>query len=349
MRSFQRSETFDPVPGDVVTLLRRIDLAAGGEGRYSDQLPELLSGLAEEARVLSITASSAIEGVSVVPSRAPGLISGSTRRFRSRSEAEFAGYRAALDYVCQGDSGPLTVGLVLHLHRLLLSFTDAGGGRFKLDDNVVIERGADGRREIRFTPVPAKETEYFVSELVERTSNALDEGRTHPLLVVAAFALDFLCIHPFADGNGRVARLATTLLLDNIGYGVGRYVSIEQLIFDTKGEYYEALAASTAGWFDDGSHELWPWARYLLARLAAAYQRFDARVAVGPSRGTKQDRVRDHVLLRGSAVFRISDVRRALPGISDNTIRLVLAELKREGLIDNDGTGRSAAWHRTTR
>jgi Fic family protein len=347
MRSFQRKSTLDPVPGDLVQTLRRIDRAAGAEARYTDQLPQLLDALRAEARIESITASSAIEGIVVEQTRVPGLVSPDAARFRNRSEAEFAGYRAALDFLQQENPGELHVGLVLHLHRLLFSFTDGGGGSFKTDDNLVVDRNPDGSTTVRFEPVSARETPFFMEELVARTQDALEHGEHHPLLVTAAFVLDLLCIHPFGDGNGRIARLSTTYLLQRTGYGVGRYVSLEQLFYDTKDDYYAALGASTQGWFDDGHHDVWPWAGYFLDRLDDAYARFTARVAAGTAGGTKQDRVRDFVLLHASATFTIADVRRAVPGVSDNTIRLVLTELKREGKIASDGTGRAATWRRT--
>lgn len=346
MRSFQRRSTLDPVPGGIVAVLREIDRAAGGEARYADQLPQLLASLREQARIESITASSAIEGVVVESARVPMLVSAQPSRFRSRSEAEFAGYSAALDYLNRQNPGSLSVGLVLQMHRLLFSFTDADGGRFKLDDNLVVDNEPDGSTKVRSTPVSARETEHFVSELVDRTNAALASGELHPLLVTAAFALDVLCIHPFADGNGRVTRLLTTHLLQNSGYGVGRYVSLEQLIFETKDDYYAALHKSTAGWFDDGAHSVWPWTEYLLGCIDGAYQRFMARVAAGTSPGTKQDRIRDFVLLHAPASFSIGDIRRAVPGVSDNTIRLVLSALKAAGLISSDGLGRSATWQR---
>jgi len=346
MRSFQRPSTLDPVPGDIVKTLRRIDQAAGAEARYADQLPQLLDALRAVARIESITASSAIEGVVVEEARVPSLVSGNTKRFRNRNEAEFAGYSAALDYLHQEDPVELNVGLVLHLHRLLFSFTDGRGGRFKTDDNLVVDRNPDGSTTVRFKPVSAQETPFFVEELTARTQDSLERGEHHPLLVTAAFVLDLLCIHPFGDGNGRVARLATTYMLKRTGYAVGRYVSLEQLIYDTKDDYYSALAASTRGWFDDGKHDLWPWAGYLLNRLDDAYERFTARVAAGTASGTKQGRVRDFVLLHAPATFTIADIRRAVPGVSDNTIRLVLTGLKNEGRITSDGTGRGATWRR---
>jgi Fic family protein len=346
MGSFVRISTLDPVPGDIVTLLRRIDQVAGSEARYTDQLPHLLGALQIEARIESVTASSAIEGVHVAAGRVAHLLSGVPTRIRNRSEAEFAGYSAALDALYHDNPGELTVGLVLHLHRLLYSFNDGRGGSFKREDNPVIDQHPDGRTSTRFTPVTWRETPFFVEELVCRTNAALRAGDVHPLLITAAFALDLLCIHPFADGNGRVARLATAHLLQRSGYGVGRYVSIEQLIYETRDDYDESLAASTVGWFD-GSHSVWPWSRYLLGRLVAASTRFEARVATGTGSGNKQRRVRDFVLLHAPESFTIGDARRALPGVSDNTIRLVLTELRNEGLIASDGSGRSARWQRT--
>ena len=135
-----------------------------------------------------------------------------------------------------------------------------------------------------------------LGELVERTNDALRLGAVHPLLVVSAAALDLLCIHPFADGNGRVTRLVTNHLLTRAGYGVVRYASLEQLIYDTKDDYYRALAASTECWFDDGHHQLWPWETYLLARLAQAYDRFETRVSAGVS-----DRSRESAQVRHPA------------------------------------------------
>lgn len=346
MRSFQWPQTVDPVPGGVVVVLSRIDRAAGSEARHSDQMPELLAGLAKTARVESITASSAIEGVVVAPGRAPKLVTEDNPKIRSRSEGEFAGYRRALDYLYGTDVGPLSVGLVVHLHRLLFSYTDAGGGRLKLDDNLVVEDDPLGGRRVRFTSTSAAETPYYLSELVERTNDALRVGDVHPLVVISASVLDLLCIHPFADGNGRVARLITAHLLSQAGYGVGRYISLEQLIFDTKHDYYRFLGESTSGWFDDGQHSIWPWTEYLLRTLDTAYDRLETSIASRVGSGSKQERVRAYALTRGPAKFRMADIRRAIPGVSDQTIRLVLASLKADGLIDHDGAGRTAAWHR---
>lgn len=345
MKSFVHEATFGPVPGALVVLLGRVDRSAGQERLYGHQLPELLRGLAEQARVESITASSAIEGVVVASGRAAGIAAHRTMRFRNRNEQEFAGYTDALDSLHREDPGPLTVGLVLHLHRLLFAHVEGGGGRFKTSDNLVVDRLPDGTTAIRFRPVPARETEFFMSELVVRYNAASAEGVVHPLLLVAAFALDFLVIHPFADGNGRVVRILTSRLLEEHGYRVGRFVSIEGLVFETRRQYYDALGASTEGWHK-GKHRLWPWATYLTERLVEAYDRFERRVVAARSAGSKQQRVRDWVLLHAPSEFRIGDVRAALPGVSDQTIRLALNELRDAGRITPTSTGRSATWRR---
>jgi Fic family protein len=345
VKSFGHEGTFTPVPGRLVVLLGRIDRSAGQEMLYGHQLPELLGGLAEQARIESITASSAIEGVVVASQRAAGIAAHRSMRFRNRNEREFAGYTDALDYLHRENPGPVTVGLVLHLHRLLFGHVEGGGGRFKADDNLVVDRLADGTAEIRFRPVPARETEFFMGELVERYRAASADGSVHPLVLVAAFALDFLVIHPFADGNGRVARILTGRLLEEHGYGVGRYVSIEGLVYEARAGYYDALGASTEGWHD-GRHSIWPWVTYLAERLIEAYERFEGRIAAERGGGTKQQRVRDWVLLHAPSEFRIADVRAALPGVSDQTIRLALNELRDAGRITPTSTGRSATWRR---
>lgn len=346
MRSFEHPQTFDPVPGSIVGLLRLIDLGAGGEARHADQLPQLLASLRIQARIESVTASSAIEGVTVDDARVSKLASGTESRFRNRSEEEFAGYTEALDYLNAMSAEPLSVGLVCHLHRLLYSHTDGRGGSFKLDDNVVTESHPDGTRSIRFTPVSVRETPFYMDELIVRTEAALAAGAHHPLLVAAAFTLDFLCIHPFADGNGRIARLLTTYLIQRAGYGVGRYISLEQLIFDARDEYYKSLLDSTLGWFDDGRHSLWPWVEFLLGQLAESYRLFELRIGDGKSGMTKQDRVRMYVLEHAQTQFSMADLRRAIPGVGDNTLRLVLKALRDEGRIHNEGVGRNATWRR---
>ncbi|WP_141786258.1 Fic family protein [Ornithinicoccus hortensis] len=200
---------------------------------------------------------------------------------------------------------------------------------------------------MRFKPVPAVRTESYTADLIDRYTEAVKENKHHPVLLVGLFVLDLLIIHPFDDGNGRVARALTNALLAEAGYGVGRYVSLEQLIAESADDYYQTLLDSTQGW-NNYAHDPWPWLAYFSTLLARSYARLAEGVSADRSGGTKSERVREHVLRHGAPVFAISDVRAALPGISDPTIRLVLNQLKNEGFLKPQGTGRSAVWLRVT-
>lgn len=353
MQSFvDVDRTFSAQPARLGSRLARIDLGRGREEMFQDQLPELLRSLAEETRVASITASNAIEGVTVDPGRAEVLaVPGAERRFRNRNEREFAGYRDAIDGIMRAEQlEPVSLAYMLHLHRLLFRYTDEPAGRLKTESNQIgsYERG---HLEIVFEPPPPNRTEGLLRGLVDAYESALRDELAHPVVIVGAFVLDFLAIHPVTDGNGRLARLLTTHLLLQRGYGVMRYVSIEQRIFDTKWGYYAALRESQVGWHD-AAHQVWPWLTYLVGILSEAYDDFEARVSArrNLSGMSKQGRVREYLLHHAEDVVRMRDIRRALPGVSDQTIRLVLGQMRSEGLMELDGEsgnrGRQAAWRR---
>lgn len=347
MRSFERRAAIvDPVPASVARALSDVDVGRGSESLHSSRLPGVLQQLARRARVQSVKASSALEGV-IVPDerRADRIIEGSATRLRTRSERELAGYRDALDYVWQTEWRPLNVGLVLHLHRLLHGHTAISGGAFKSEDNLVVDMLPDGRQQVRFRPVSAGQTPWFTEELVARYRVECAEDSHHPLLLVGLMVLDLLVIHPFTDGNGRVARVLTNALMSEAGYGVARYVSVEQLVAESAGEYYGSLLASTHHWHE-GIHDPWPWLAYFVDQVGAAYRVFGERAALGASGSGKRDQVKRHVLEHDAVTFRISDLRAALPGISDGTLRNALDDLRREGKLAVDGTGRGAAWFR---
>jgi Fic family protein len=239
----------------------------------------------------------------------------------------------------------LTVPFVLHLHRLLFEYTDGNGGNLKSDQNLIVSYES-GSKEVVFTPTPPEETEFALSELLVRYGEAKAEGRTHPLILIGGLVLDFLAIHPVADGNGRLARLLTTYELLAQGYRVARYVSLEQRIFESKNTYYKTLYDSQRNWHE-GEQDVWPWITYLSRVLASAYDDFEKKVAAaGEQTGNKQERVRDYILNEAPARFRRRDVERALPGISLATIRLVLTELRDSGQIKAEGSGAGAHWTR---
>lgn len=346
MRSFVDPErTFAGQPASLGPVLAAIDTGKGRERLFEDQLPELLGQLSEHARIASITASNAIEGVVVGTERAERIAQGSSR-FRNRNEREFAGYRDAVDELMRLESHePPSIPFVLHLHRLLLRHVDGRGGYLKSEDNLIVSYES-GRREIVFKPPPWQQTEFLLGELLERYDRAKREQRAHPLLLVSALVLDFLAIHPVADGNGRLARLLTTHELLSLGYGVARYASIEQRIYRSKNTYYASLYESQRGWHE-GAHSIWPWASYLTQVLADSYMDFESRVMQeAHASKNKQERVREHILRRSPAEFSKRDVERALPGVSAATIRLVLNELRDSGSIVLQGSGRAARWRR---
>lgn len=353
MRSFiDLDHTFRSQPVRLGARLARMDVGRGREALYRDQLPQLLDTLAEATRIESITASNAIEGVTVEPGRVYGLVapSGDERRYRNRNEREFAGYRDAVDEITRATvHETITVPYVLHLHRLLFGHVDGGGGRLKTDQNLIVSFEG-GQRKVLFTPPSPKETESLLPDLFERYRDAARAEAAHPVLLVGALVLDFLSIHPVADGNGRLARLLTTHALLAQGYEVSRYVSVEQRIFETKSAYYDALYASQLDWHE-GDHDVWPWIEYLVGVLCAAYDDFEAKVAIRRSlqTGSKQEQVRRYILEHAPATFRLADIRRALPGISDPTIKLAMRDLRKEGSIELvEGTsGRTTAWLRT--
>jgi Fic family protein len=335
------------VPAQVVTRLSAIDIGRGSEALYRDQMPGLLTELADRARVVSITASSAIEGVIVADAdRAQRIINRQAGTLRNRSEQQLAGYRDAQDYLFQRDWRPLNAGLILHLHRLLFAHTAMPGGAFKTADNLVVDRSPGGFTTVRFKPVSAASTPFAIDDLIERYDHAVAVGGHHPVLLAGLFVLDLLVIHPFEDGNGRVARLLTGAMLSDHGYTVGRYLSLEEAIAETADAYYQALLDSTRGWHE-GTADPWPWLRYFTSVVAEAYTVFANRAAAAQTAGTKQQRVREHILRHAPATFRLADLRTALPGVSDQTFRLVLEQLRTEGKVRADGTGRSATWTRT--
>lgn len=349
MKSFiDLDRTFAGQPPGLGPILARIDTGRGRENLFDDQAPELLGSLAEDARVASITASNAIEGVVVDDERADRIAAGSGR-YRNRNEREFAGYRDATDELMgRDDYDPLTLPFVLHLHRLLFAHSGGRGGHLKSDRNLIVSYG-DGGREIVFEPTPPEQTEFQLRELLVRYEESKRAQVAHPLVLIGGLIVDFLAIHPVADGNGRLARLLTTRELLAQGYGVARYVSVEQLIYESKNDYYDALYQSQRRWHQ-ADHDVWPWISYLAVILAAAYDEFEERLAAARAwTGGKQERVREHVLRHGPSEFRRRDVERALPGVSEATVNLVLAELRAEGRIVSEGTGRGASWRRLAR
>lgn len=323
--------------------LRALGEYRGKQQLFVAQSPEVLGGLQQVAVVESTESSNRLEGVVVAAHRLKSLVLKNATP-QSRSEQEVAGYRDALGLIHEsGEQMPFSEGTVLQLHSMLYRYMPQPGGHWKATNNDIIERHPDGTSRIRFRPVAAHLTPMAMADLMARYRLALDQHMADPLVLVPLTILDFLCIHPFPDGNGRMARLLTLQLLYHFDYAVGRFISLERIFEETKESYYETLEASSQGWHE-GEHNIAPWLDYFWGALLRAYKEFEERVGtIERGRGTKGDRVRAEILKR-QLPFSITDIEEACPGISRDTVRLVLRAMKAEGLIAPTGKGRSAKW-----
>jgi Fic family protein len=318
----------------------------GKEALFSQQSPQVLQALRESAVIQSTESSNRIEGVVAPPQRIRDLVAKRTEP-ANRSEQEIAGYRDILNTIHTNVADmQLTSNLVLQLHRDLFQFVPGGGGRWKSADHDITEMRPDGTTVVRFKPLAPHLVPDAMTQLHDRYRAALDTRAVDPLLLVPSYVLDFLCIHPFADGNGRMARLLTLLLLYQAGYEVGRYISLETAIEETKEGYYDSLYTSSQGWHEAG-HSLVPWWEYFVGvMLVKAYRQFEERVGVtNARRGAKRDMIRDAVN-RLPNRFRYADLERALPAISRPTIARALRELRVEGTITCVKPGRDATWEK---
>lgn len=323
--------------------LRAIGEFQGKQRLYFAQSPEVLEDLKQVAAVESTESSNRLEGVVVAPARLKSLVLKNAAP-KSRSEQEVAGYRDALALIHESATEmPFTEGTILQLHGMLYRYMPQPGGHWKAANNDIIEKHPDGSSRVRFSPVPAHLTPMAMTDLVTRYRESLERRAADPLVIVPLAMLDFLCIHPFPDGNGRMARLLTLQLLYHFDYAVGRFISLERIVEESKESYYETLEASSQQWHE-GRHDAMPWLNYFWGTLLRAYGEFEQRVGtIERGRGAKGDRVRADILQR-TRPFSISEVEKACPGVSRETVRLALRALKAEGRISPSGRGRSAKW-----
>ena len=332
------------VPATTAWYLADLGEARGKQELFVRQTPQKLRALREHALIESAISSNRIEGIEIDRRRVGTIIFGKPL-LRDRNEEEVSGYRDALKMIHERASDlTVSVETILDLHRLCRSGAwDAG--KFKEKEGDIIEKYPDGRVRIRFKTVPPKQTPPFMEELLTLYHRCLDERTVHPLVAVAAFNLDMLCIHPFRDGNGRVSRLLLLLQSYHLGYEVGRYISLERLIEDHKERYYETLEQSSAGWHD-GKHDPWPYINYLLFIVKSAYKEFEDRLGKTKSpRGAKTQMIESAIgKFRGS--FTLTQLEDACPGVSRDMIRKTLRDLQRQGGVECLGRGPGAAWRK---
>lgn len=319
----------------------------GKQELYTQQSPQRLKALRESAIIESAVSSNRIEGITIDPHRVRDLLVPPRPLFRDRNEEEVRGYRDALELIHKSaDELPINNETLFRLHALTRGqIWDAG--KYKEKDGDIIERFSDGSERVRFRTIPAAETQSAMDTLFTDWRQCLEERWVPPLIALAAFNLDFLCIHPFRDGNGRVSRLLWLLQNYQLGYEVGRYISLERLIEENKDRYYETLYQSSQGWHE-GQHSPWLFINFALSIEKSAYRDFVERVGeVRAPRGEKRDRVIagiNQLLAKPNRKFKISELEQVCPGVSRDMVRHVLREQQEAGLIGCSGRGAGAVW-----
>jgi Fic family protein len=326
-------------------LVRAIGEYRGRQVLCQQQSPEILQTLRRVAMVQSVESSNRIEGVTVAPDRLEAIMAKKTKP-KGRSEGEVAGYRDVLAEI-HANAGRMDLApeLILEFHRKMYIHTSENGGHWKEKDNAILEILPDGRQVVRFRPVSALATPEFIKKLCRFYHQAVDAEQAEPLLLIGSFIFDLECIHPFWDGNGRIGRLLTLLLLYQSGYEVGRYISLERIVEESKETYYEVLLKSSHDWHE-GKHDLRPWWEYFLGTIIAAYKEFEDRVGtITTARGAKREMVQQ-AIKRMPSRFRFGELQKTCPGISYPTLKRALMDLRRQKKIRCLGKGRDAEWER---
>ncbi len=332
---------------DIVGLLTQIHEYKGEQNLFIEANSDALSQLVEMAKIQSTEASNKIEGIFTSDERLKKIVLDKTTP-RTRNEQEIAGYRDVLATIHESyEYIPLKPNIILQLHQNLYKFSGmAIGGSYKNSDNIIAETDAQGNRSIRFQPVPAWETPEAIAQACASFDEAVQQG-ADPLLLIPMFILDFLCIHPFNDGNGRMSRLLTLLLLYRAGYIVGKYISIEKMIEESKETYYEALQQSSAHWHE-GENDYVPFVQYTLGVIVAAYREFSSRVQVLATKGlSKPERIRELIKSTLGPITK-TEIMKKCPDIGQATVQRTLIELQKSNEIIKLSGGRYAKyiWNR---
>jgi len=345
MREFNyKSEYAKLLTPDIVNLLTVIHEFKGEQTLFLEAKSDLPTQLLEIAKIQSTEASNRIEGIITTDERLKLIVREKTMP-KTRSEKEIAGYRDVLTTIHESyDYIPPRSSMILQLHRDLYKFSGMSiGGNFKNSDNVIAEKLPDGTQRVRFQPVSAWETPETMDRLCDEFIKSVNDPEMDPLLLIPMFILDFLCIHPFNDGNGRMSRLLTLLLLYRSGYIVGKYISIEKLITDSKETYYEVLQESSYEWHE-GTNDYLPFVRYMLGVIAAAYREFSSRVKLLSTGGfTKAERIRELIKDHLGKITK-AELMELCPDISQATVQRTLAELLANGEITKIGGGRYTSY-----
>ncbi|MEG6617559.1 Fic family protein [Peptococcaceae bacterium 1198_IL3148] len=329
----------------VIQAIAKINEYKGKQELYQNQSPATIKTLQEIAVIQSTESSNRIEGIKVSNEKLKEIMAQKTTP-QSRSEAEISGYRDVLATVhASAQHIPIKPEVILRLHRDMYKYLPQPGGAWKATDNIIEETRPDGRKYVRFEPLKAFLVPQAMNDLCITYNGLKSREKADDLLLTFCFILDFLCIHPFPDGNGRMSHLLTLLLLYQAGFNVGRFIPLERIIEQSKETYYETLQRSSQGWHE-AKHDPIPFIDYSLGVLLSAYKEFEERVNLTENqRGTKTQMVRNIILhFRGD--FTMREIEEACPNVSRPTIHRVLATLKNEDLVECIVPGRNARWRR---
>lgn len=346
MREFNysqiRNQKWD---SELLSLIAAIYKEAGKQELYLKQRPQELEKLVEIAKIQSTEASNAIEGIVTTSTRIRQLVEKKTTP-HNRDEQEIAGYRDALNIIHESfDAIPVTQNYILQLHKIMYShMNNPMAGRTKNVQNYITATYPDGHTEILFTPLEPYETPEALDRICEEFNKVIGNMELEPLIAIPVFIHDFLCIHPFNDGNGRMSRLLTSLLLYRCGFYVGRYISLEAKIAKNKDLYYSALSESQTGWHE-GTEDAVPFIKYILGTVLAAYKDFEDRFALVEIKRTALETVR---MASQSKIGRFTkqDIRELCPSLSLSAIESALRKMVDDGELKREGSGKNICYYR---
>ena len=342
MREFDYSKLKDRTwNNEILIKVANIHEAKGRQEAYLVQKPEELNRLVEIAKIQSTEASNAIEGIRTTDSRLKQLVSEKTTP-RNRNEKEIAGYRDVLSVINDSfEYIKLTPNYILQLHSILCSHNDEVnyGGKYKNVQNYISATDENGKSLTLFTPLSPFETPIAMQNLCDEYNKAIEKRDVDPLVLIPIFIHDFLCIHPFNDGNGRMSRLLTTLLLYKSGYYVGKYISLEAKISKIKDLYYDALFESQKGWHE-GIDDPTPFVKYLLSIIEMAYEDFEDRVKLISKKASAYELV-DNAIKKKLGKVTKSDVAELCPSLSISAIEKAIAKMVEEGRLEKMGSGKT--------
>lgn len=347
MRTFDyfalKNKTWD---NEILGLVAQIHECKGRQELYLKQKPEELDKLIEIAKIQSTEASNEIEGIRTTNTRLKQLVADKTTP-RNRDEEEIMGYRDVLNTIHENyEYIPIRANYILQLHRDLFRYSEKGtGGHFKNTQNYISAADSEGNEFVLFTPVAPYETSAAVNAICESYNRMIDTQEIDALILIPVFIHDFLCIHPFNDGNGRMSRLLTTLLLYRSGYVIGKYISLESKIAKNKNLYYDALEACQRGWHEN-QEEPAPFIKYLLRTILAAYRDFEERVDLVREKLPAVEIVRRAVYGK-IGKFTKSDIMELCPTIGKTSVENSIKQLVDRGVLIKHGSGRSTYYTRS--